>query len=162
MTTGFFDNPPAVSETAPDDSAPKKSNRGRKPGTQPKVRLGIPEEFFKFNELDEQETAEARRKREPRTEQQRWVDEIVLKLWRRYIELGEPKNWADKPVYSWEVPKEHEETALFYITKACMLYGRKQVLGERIYFKNDSKKEMVRIAFSVERRRDRTPKPTTD
>lgn len=160
MVAGFLDNPPAAPETPETPTSSKKSTRGRKPGTQPKVRLGIPEEFFNFNELDEQETAEARRKREPRTDQQKWVDEIVLKLWKRYVEKGEPKNWADKPVYEWIVPKEHEETALFYITKACMLYGRKQVLGERTYFKDEStKKEMVRIPFSVERRRERPVKP---
>lgn len=135
---------------APNPTSTKK--RGRKPGVQPKVRLGIPDEFLKFTELDEQETAEARRKREPRSEQQKYIDNIVLDLWSKYVDRGEPKNWADKPVFSWgPLPVNYEEDALFMIRKACLLYGRRQVLGERTYTEIDGIK-MVTIPFSVERR----------
>lgn len=145
---------PATNATTSTPSTPGK--RGRRPGTQPKVRLGIPAEFFKFRELDERETAEARRKREERSDQQKEVDEVVLNLWERYVAKGEPTNWADRPVFEWPVPVEHEETALFYIRKACQLYGRRQVLGDRVVYTDEATGiKMVKIAFSVERRRAR-------
>lgn len=149
--------PEVESANPPANPSPNRSKRGRKPGTQPKVRLGIPEEFFKFTELNEQETAEARRKREPRSDSQKNIDGIVLELWNKYVAKGEPKNWADKPVYSWgPIPKTYEEDAMFMVRKACALYGRKQIFGERIY-SEEGGVEYVTIPFSVERRTERTP-----
>jgi hypothetical protein len=150
-----------IPQTDNQNSAPK-SKRGRKPGTQPKVRLGIPEEFFQFTELNEQETAESRRKREPRTDAQKNIDKIFLDLWNLYIERNEPKNWADKPVYAWgPIPKTYEEDAMFMVRKAAQLYGRRQIFGERTYSEKDGV-EYVTIPFSVERRVEKTTTKTED
>lgn len=153
---------PEVESANPPANSPAKSKRGRKPGTQPKVRLGIPEEFFKFAELNEQETAEARRKREPRSEAQKNIDAIVLELWNKYVAKGEPKNWADKPVYTWgPIPKTYEDDAMFMVRKACALYGRKQIFGERTY-SEEGGVEYVTIPFSVERRTERRNDSNSD
>lgn len=140
------------------------AKRGRRKGQEIQKRPEIPMEFFNFKELSIEEKAEARRKREPRSETQKELDKIVLELWNQYLVLGEPKNWVDRPVYTWgPLPIQHEETALAYIRKACILYGRRQILGERIYNELNGIK-VVYIPFSVERRspRNRTVNNTEE
>jgi hypothetical protein len=161
MTVTEMPKPPANPASNAATETPK-SRRGRKPGQEIVKRPDIPMEMLNFKELDTKEKAEARRKREPRSEQQRAIDDIILELWEKYVAAGKPKNWVDMPVFTWgPLPVQFEDTALLYIRRACSLYGRRQRLGDRTYEEKAGLK-VVYIPFSVEERTARVRSSSSD
>jgi len=153
-----------VTDVAPEtNNVPaEKGRRGRKPGQVIVKRPDIPMDMFNFKELDTRQKAEARRKREPRSDQQKVIDDIVLELWDKYVALGKPKNWVDMPVFTWgPLPVQFEDTALLYIRRACSLYGRRQRLGDRVY-QDEKGLKVVWIPFSVEERTPRNRRPAPE
>lgn len=108
-----------------------KGKRGRKPGVQPKERAPLPANAFRVRMLTTEESrANVKRKRIERSDDQKKVDKLVFDNWKQWIESGMPMNWVDMPVIEWPVPKAHYEDAMFMMTKACTLYGRKPIYGD--------------------------------
>lgn len=124
--------PPVTKDVA----TAKPSGRGRKPGTIAKERADIPAEEMQLIQLPEKVKADLRRKREPRKEQQKSVDQVVWDIFQENVstgfDTGTIADWADLYVYDWPVTKTHAESALFLINKACTLYHRKPIWGEQL------------------------------
>lgn len=120
---------------------PVKGGRGRKPGTVAKERADIPAEEMQLVQLPEKAKADLRRKREPRTVQQKAVDQVIWDIFQENVDSGFDNgtiaDWADLFVYDWAVSKTHHETAMFMINKAVTLYHRKAIYGEQIEVPGD-------------------------
>lgn len=112
------------------ETGKKTSNRGRKAGQPPKERPEIPDDEFVIETLSEAQRAEHKRRKEERKPKQKAVDKVVFDTYAAWVEAGRPTNWVDMPVQNWPVSAQHEENALFMLRKACLLYGRKLVLGQ--------------------------------
>lgn len=134
----------------------KTSNRGRPKGPlQTKERPDIPDDEFVISTLTEEQRAEHKRRKEERKPKQKAVDKVVFETYAKWVEAGRPTNWVDMPVQNWPVSPQHEENALFMLRKACLLYGRKLVLGQ-------VPEGQKGISFCVIARPARKPKPTEE
>jgi len=163
--------------------APVKRGRGRRPGQPIKERADIPADEMQVMQLTGKEKADRRRKREPRAEQQKAIDTLVYSIYEENVaagmQFGTISDWPDLFVYDWPVSKAHAETAEFRVNKACTLYHRKPIWGERVEVpankshlipnpdeESDDEdipchmngKEHVHIPFSVVRRPKRLPR----
>ena len=142
---------PKDEKTSANDEA-KKTGRGRKAGVAPKERKDIPEDQFTIVTLSEEKRAEHKRRKEERKPKQKAVDKVVYDTYKLWVEAGRPTNWADMPVQNWPVAAEYEEDALFMLRKACLLYGRRLVLGQ-------PPEDEIGITFCVVARPERKAKP---
>lgn len=109
---------------------PAKSTRGRKPGTQAKVRQELPKDQFIIADVPEDERGNVKRARVERTAQQRAIDAKVLEVWRNWRDAGRPTIWNEMPVKEWPLDTRYEDDALFYLHKAATLHHKKLVVGD--------------------------------
>ncbi len=179
MTTPATTAPPNSGKTPLVRPVSDHPGRGRKPGTVAKERAAIPADEFKLIELTDKVKGDRRRKREERTPQQKNVDQIVYDIFNKNVSTGLDRgtiaDWADLSVYDWPITKSHAETAEFMIVKACRLYNRRPIWGERIEVLASKSHmitgpdgenmschlngtEHVHISFSVVRKRHKMPK----
>jgi len=123
------------------------TGRGRKKGVPPKVRPEIPEAQVVVIQMGAKESADARRKREPRSDRQKQIDQIVYNIYQanlaRGLAGGTIADWSDLEIYDWPIGSEYVETAQWMVTKAALFYGRRVIYGEITYFRSDTSHELV-------------------
>src|SRR6266571_2707601 len=129
-------SPPTSPASHSDTVSSKKPGRGRKAGVVAKERPLIPADECQITQLVSKDKADRRRKREERTPQQKSVDVVIYSVFSENVAMGMDRatiaDWVDLFVYDWAVSKTHADTAEFMITKACRLYNRKPIWGEKL------------------------------
>lgn len=154
--------PPAVpgaTATVRPNEAEIRGKRGRKPGTQAKVRQEIPAEQFKFENIAPESRGYLRRQRLERSKQQQAADVAVMVVYREWVQEGEPNDWNKMPVKGWVINKNLAEDALFMLAKAVGLHSKKLVTGkvqEKPLPNLPLEPGNVRIPFCVINRRTKT------
>jgi hypothetical protein len=144
---------PVSSAPVPAGATPMQpAKRGRKAGSQAKIRQAIPADQFKMETVAPDKRGLVRRVRVARSEQQKAMDQRALVLHQLWVDSGKPTDWLKMPVKTWPLETRYLDDGLFLLRKACALHGFKLHLGD-IQTTEENGVKISRIPIVVRDRR---------